>query len=607
MLPSESPASQNPPSLTLRRAIAPVPRHDGGRDWLSFTSPVDTIVAWDLDQVLPAMQRVEAAAADGVWAVGFVSYDAGPAFDPAIQSHRASDTPLLAFGLFADAEPDLFDPEDQAGTFSTGPWDPSVDQAHYEAGVRAVKEHIAAGDTYQVNLTLRLHATFEGDPLGLFRALARSQRGDHLVYLDLGTHALCSASPELFFRRMPLADGGTQLFSKPMKGTRGRSSDPTDDAELAHTLVASDKDRAENTMIVDMMRNDFGRIARVGTVQVPDLHVVESYPTVHQMVSSVTAETDASLTETFMSTFPPASITGAPKVSTSHIITALESDGRGTYCGAAGLVAPDGRAEFNVAIRSVWVDRSAGRATYGTGGGIVWDSDPTDEWLETRTKTRVLESAPVPFELFETMLYTTGGAHLPEITLLDRHLDRLASSAERFGFELDMDEVRRRLRSIEARSPQRVRLVVGPDRSISIATVPVNPTIGEPWCVPVDQLPCGRAPVDSGDLFLRHKTTHRKVYDDARARHPEAPDVILWNERNELTETTIGNLVLDLGGQLLTPAASSGLLPGTFRAELLEHNKITEAVLPLACLTEAREIFMINSVRGWVLLDLQHG
>ena len=600
MLPPETSAP-----LRLTHALAPVPRPDGGRDWLSFTNPVDTIVAWDLEDVVPALQRVETAAADGLWAVGFVSYDAGPAFDPAIKSHRAEGTPLLAFGLFDEAKPDRFDPEDQAGSFSTGPWIPSVDQARYEAGVRAVKEHIAAGDTYQVNLTLRLHARFAGDPLGLFRALARSQRGDHLVYLDFGTHALCSASPELFFRRTPLADGGAQLFSKPMKGTRGRSADPVDDADLAHALVASEKDRAENTMIVDMMRNDFGRIARVGTVEVPDLHVVESYPTVHQMVSSVTAVSDASLTETFVSTFPPASITGAPKVSTSRIITALETDGRGSYCGAAGLVAPDGRAEFNVAIRSVWIDRNAEQATYGTGGGIVWDSDPTDEWFETRTKTRVLESAPVPFELFETMLYTTGGPNIPEITLLDRHLERLATSAERFGFDLDLDEVRRRLESIEARSPQRVRLVTGPDVSISIATVPINPTIGDVWSVPVDRLASGLAPVDSNDLFLKHKTTHRKVYNDARARHPEAPDVILWNERRELTETTIGNLVVDLGGQLLTPALACGLLPGTFRAELLEHNKITEAVLPLDCLAEAREIFMINSVRGWVPLEIE--
>lgn len=588
----------------LQRAIAPVPRSDGGRDWLSFSDPVDTIVAWELDEVVPAMEKVEAAASSGLWAVGFVSYDAGPAFDSAVQSHRAEDTPLVAFGLFADGEPDVFDPEDRPGTFATGPWTPAVDQNSYEAGVRSVKEHIAAGDTYQVNLTLRLHASFDGDPLGLFRALARSQQGDHLVYLDFGSHALCSASPELFFRRTPLAGGGSRLFSKPMKGTRGRSTDPAVDADLAQALVASEKDRAENTMIVDMMRNDFGRIARVGTVQVPELHSVETYPTVHQMVSSVTAETDASLTEVFASAFPPASITGAPKVSTSRIITALEADGRGSYCGAAGLVAPDGRAEFNVAIRSVWINREAGHATYGTGGGIVWDSDPTQEWFETRTKTRVLESAPAPFDLFETMLYVAGGPTIPGITLLDRHLARLASSAERFGFDLDLDEVRRRLDAIDARSPQRVRLVIGSDGSVSIATVPINPTIGDPWIVPVDRLDNGQAPVQSSDLFLRHKTTHRTVYDRARARHPHAPDVILWNERGELTETTIGNLVVDIDGQLLTPALHCGLLPGTFRAELLEHSKITEDVIPVGALAVAREVFMINSVRGWVPLDV---
>jgi para-aminobenzoate synthetase/4-amino-4-deoxychorismate lyase len=585
--------------LAVRRAIAPLPLPDGGRRWLSFVDPVESILAWDLADVVPAMRRVETAADEGLWAVGFVSYDAGPAFDPAIASHRRCDTPLVAFGLFerADNDDELLD---ELGRFDTGPWTPSVDQDAFECGVRSVKERIAAGDTYQVNLTLRLHARFAGDPLALFRALARAQQGDHLVYLDLGTRALCSASPELFFRSTPLLDGGRRLLSKPMKGTRGRHDDPDLDAELVTSLVRSAKDRAENTMIVDMMRNDFGRVARVGTVAVPELHAVETFPTVHQMVSTVQADTDASLTEVFQACFPPASITGAPKVSTSRIITELETDGRGTYTGTAGLIAPDGTAEFNVAIRSVWVDLDRGRATYGTGGGIVWDSDPTDEWLETRTKTQVVENTPSTFELLETMLYSTFHG----IALLDRHLDRLGASAVHFGFDVDLDELRHRLRSIRAKSAQRVRVLVGPTGSIQIGTTPINPTIGEPWDVPVDARPDGSAPVESTERFLRHKTTRRSMYDEARARHPEAPDVILWNERGELTETTIGNLVLDLDGQLYTPPLSSGLLPGTFRAELLDHDKISERILTLDDLHRAAEVFMINSVRGWVPLNV---
>ena len=595
-------AVQRPNDLRVKRALAPLPGPDGSRTWLSFEDPVESVIAWDLDSVLPAMRRVEAAATNGLWAVGFVSYDAGPAFDQAVASRRNDDTPLVAFGLFDSATIDdpLTEGSGQCGSFRVGSWASSVGQDDFEAGVRTVKDHIAAGDTYQVNLTMRLHASFDGDPLGLFRSLARSQDGDHLVFVDFGTHALCSASPELFFRSTPLADGGRRLLSKPMKGTRARDAHPAVDEALADELVTSSKDRAENTMIVDMMRNDFGRIARVGSVHVPDLHTVERFPTVHQMVSTVVADTDASLTDVFASTFPPASITGAPKVSTSKIITELETDGRGTYCGAAGLISPDGTAEFNVAIRSVWVDVESGCATYGTGGGIVWDSDPTEEWFETRTKTRVVESAPAPFELFETMLWTP----FEGIALLERHLDRLSASASRFGFDVDLPALARRLHAIDSRSAQRVRAVVGPRGEIHISTTPINPSLGEPWVVPLDQPAPGVSSVRSDDLFLRHKTTHRETYQAARARQPEAPDVILWNERGELTETTIGNLVLDIDGQLLTPPIRSGLLPGTFRAELLEHDKIVERVLTIADLERATEIFMINSVRGWVPLTV---
>ncbi len=596
------PDLKRPTDLRVRRALASLPGPDGDRSWHWFTDPAASVIAWETDEVVPALRRVEQAAAEGLWAVGFVSYDAGPAFDAAITAHRRQDTPLLAFGLFETANPDdALANETQGGAFEVGPWRSMVDRGSFESSVRLVKERIAAGDTYQVNLTLRLEASFAGDPLGLFRSLARSQRADHLVFLDLGSHALCSASPELFFRSTPLPDGGRHLVSKPMKGTRRRSSDPQIDRRLAEDLVTSDKDRAENTMIVDMMRNDFGRVARVGTVDVPVLHAVEHYPTVHQMVSTVVADTDASLTDVFLASFPPSSITGAPKVSTTRIITELEADGRGTYCGAAGIIAPDGTTEFNVAIRSVWVDRDSGTALYGTGGGIVWDSDPTDEWFETRTKTRVVESAPAPFDLLETMLYSP---HVG-IALLDRHLDRLATSAERFGFDIDPTGLRRRLDAIEARSAQRVRVVVGPNGEIHIATTPINPTLGDPWIVPVDRLPSGESPVQSTDLFLRHKTTHRSVYEAARARHPGAPDVILWNERGEVTETTIGNLVIEFDGQLVTAPVSCGLLPGTFRAELLEHDKIVEQVVTIDDLEQANEVFMINSVRGWVPLTIE--
>lgn len=597
-----APPAPSPPDradFVARRAIASVPLLGGGRRSCSFEDPVETIVAWELDQVRPAIARASAAAADGHWAVGFVSFDAGPAFDPAIVALRDSGTPLAAFGVFRRA---IDDPGDLGGRFRADGWASTVGQNEFEDGVRAVKERIAAGDTYQVNLTLRLRSAFDGDPLGLFRSLARSQRGDHSVFLDLGSHALCSASPELFFRSTPVgfSNNGVELLSKPMKGTAARHIDPIDDRQAADDLSRSMKNQAENTMIVDMMRNDFGRIARIGSVDVPQLHAIETYPTVHQMISNVTAETDASLVEIFDACFPPASITGAPKVSTCQIITELEADARGVYTGAAGVITPDGQAEFNVAIRSVWVDRSDGNATYGVGGGIIWDSDPTSEWIETRTKTRVLESAPEPFDLFETILWQPGTGP----TLLDRHLDRMSHSAERFGFPFDREAAGALLGAVDDVRWLRLRLVLSADGTLDLRQSPIDPSIvdlqsAEPWPVAV-----ASDPVDSGDLFLRHKTTRRTVYEKARDRFPEHGDVILWNERRELTETTIGNLVLEIGGQLFTPPESAGLLPGTFRAELLAHDKIIERVLTLDDLPRATQMFLINGLRGWVTITL---
>jgi len=350
---------------------------------MQFSSPVDSILAWNVEDVLPALEAVDKATAAGKWAVGMVSYDAASAFDSALAAKRHHQTPLVAFGIFDEG---VLSAGPAGGSFATGTWVADTEQADYEADVREIKERIAAGDTYQVNYTMRLRATFDGDPLGLFEALSRAQQGDHLCFLDLGDAAVCSASPELFFTRT-----GSTLSSRPMKG--------------AADLVASEKDRAENTMIVDMTRNDLGRIARIGSLDVPVLHHVETYPTVHQLTSTVTAESDASLTEVFQALFPGASITGAPKVSTSRIITELEDSSRGVYCGAVGAVGPNGFAEFNIAIRTVWIDQVAGVAEYGTGGGIVWDSEPTSEWNEAHHKARVLHRASRRMQLLETLKY----------------------------------------------------------------------------------------------------------------------------------------------------------------------------------------------------------
>jgi para-aminobenzoate synthetase / 4-amino-4-deoxychorismate lyase len=560
-------------------------RHVGaqGRRWVSFTDPVASFVADRVDEVGATLDAAEAAAGDGLWVVGFVSYDAAPAFDAALHSRRDPTTPLVAMAAFTDAKPSR-GPAGRA--FTTGDWTTSVDQNGFETAVRSIREHIAAGDTYQVNYTMRLWADFEGDPEGLFAALCRAQRADHLAFIDLGDSAICSASPELFIRRV-----GNEIETRPMKGTRPRHPDPVIDRDLADELVASGKDRAENTMIVDMARNDLGRIAEVGTVETTALHTIESYPTVHQLTSTVIARSDVSLRRLFEATFPGASITGAPKVATTHLIASLETEPRGIYTGAVGMIEPGGDCEFNIAIRTAWVDRRLGRATYGVGGGIIWDSDETAEWNEAHDKARVLHRATRPFRLLETLSWEPGAGPI----LLDRHLDRLAASAGHFGFDCDIDELRRRLGAIRAEEPRRLRVLLAPDGAFEVQVLDMANHTSGPWRLALDT-----RPVSSDDEFLRHKTTRRDRYEEAAARFPEADDVILWNERREITETSIANLVLEIDGVALTPAESSGLLRGTLRAELLANHRIRESVLTVDDLSRADAIWGINSVRGWM-------
>jgi para-aminobenzoate synthetase/4-amino-4-deoxychorismate lyase len=574
----------------VQRALVRYPTRQGRR-WLSFDNPVEHFVAGEVHEVLPALDRVEAASRSGLWVVGMVAYDAAAAFDAALAARRDPTVPLVSFAAFPEARPSL----GPAGTtFEAGPWTESIDRSRYEADVADIRARIAAGETYQVNYTMRLTGAFVGDPEALFAGLCRAQRADHLAFLDLGDAAVCSASPELFLRRT-----GDLVETRPMKGTRPRQLDPAADRAIAEELVRSEKDRAENTMIVDMARNDLGRVAHVGSLSATGLHTVESYPTVHQLTSTVTARTDASLSELLAATFPGASITGAPKVATSRIIAELEQQPRGIYTGAVGTIAPGGDLELNIAIRTAWVDAKARPVTSGVGGGVVWDSEPTSEWLEAHDKARILHRSAPPFRLLETMAWEPGAGAV----LVDRHLNRLGKSSIHFGFDVDIDEVRRHIDAVRAESARRLRLLVGPDGAIELQVLEPPETTAPDAARPV--IPLDSRPVSSDDEFLRHKTTRRQRYEQARSRFPHAPDVLLWNERGELTESTIANLVLEIDGELVTPPAAAGLLPGTLRAELLAQGRIREECLTVDDLSRADEIWLVNSVQGWTAIEVR--
>lgn len=559
---------------------------------LHFTRPLEIITAHAPREVRPALGRVRRAAEAGLYAAGFVSYEAAPAFDPALAVRPPSALPLLWFGVFA--APDFDAAPETAGDFRLSRWTPTVDWPAYARNFAAAREAIARGDTYQLNYSFRLRAGFDGDPLALYRRLATAQRAHYCAYLDTGRFKILSASPELFFNL-----SGREIETRPMKGTARRGLWPAADEALAAWLAASEKNRAENVMIVDLLRNDLGRVAETGSVRVRDLFRVERYPTVFQLTSTVEARARAgvALEDVFAAAFPSGSVTGAPKVSTMRLIAALEDTPRGVYCGSVGLVSPGGDATFNVAIRTLVIDAETGAAEYGVGGGITWDSEARDEYEEALTKAAVLAEERLRFELLETLRLEGG-----EYFLLERHVRRLSESAAYFDFELPRGEVLRALAEharAYGREARRVRLLVSENGAARVESEPLRQ-------LPEPPLPIAlaRSPVARADRFLYHKTTRREIYDAHRALRPAAFDVLLWNEDGELTEFTNGNFVAEIGGRCLTPPRECGLLAGTMRAELLDGGEIEEATLTRADLARASRLWFVNSVRGRVPVTL---
>ncbi|MBP1702467.1 MAG: hypothetical protein H6Q38_1574 [Chloroflexi bacterium] len=537
---------------------------------------------------MPILQEIEARVeSENLYAVGYLSYEAAPAFDPALVVRPADPVfPLLWFGLYAPPQEQPLPPADQLPKLE---WAPTVTRAQYNKAIRAIKSYIARGHTYQVNYTYRQHARFQGEAFGLFTALAQAQPAAYAAYLDMGEYAICSVSPELFFTLQ-----GEHLTCRPMKGTARRGLTLTQDHEAAQALQASQKDRAENVMIVDMVRNDLGKIARTGSVCVPQLFTTERYPTLWQMTSTVMAESQASFSQIIQALFPCASITGAPKPRTMQIIAELENTPRRVYTGSVGYLAPGRQACFNVAIRTVLVDRRLGVAEYGTGGGVVWDSTARGEYDESLLKAKLLGKQPPVFSLLETLLWQPVEGYF----LLERHIQRLRNSAEYFDYPLDSERIRQALdhyaNNLPA-TPQRVRLLVDRSGKQTLERTPLDPgSVTQPV-----RLGIAATPVDPADPFLYHKTTHRVRYNEALAARPGCDDVILWNTRGEITETTIGNLVLRLDGELLTPPVECGLLAGVMRADLLDRGVVQERAIQLEELAHCEEIYVINSVRGW--------
>ncbi|HWR96955.1 MAG TPA: chorismate-binding protein [Candidatus Methanoperedens sp.] len=580
------------------RALASLGRDDAA-GWRLYREPLGVLAAGRLEDVSPLLAEVRRQTERGRVAVGWIAYEAGPAFDAALIVRPPGGIPLAWFALFG-AGKDAPAPADLARPAPFTPaWRGGPSPALYREAVARIHGHIAAGETYQVNYTYRLRAAWDGgDPLVRFAALERAQRSRYAAFIDAGRYLVLSASPELCFRL-----AGDEVTCRPMKGTAARAPSAAEDLLQAERLRASEKERAENVMIVDMVRNDLGRIARAGSVRVPRLWETERYPTLWQMTSTVRAETGAPLEEILAAVFPSASITGAPKVRTMGIIAELERTPRGIYTGCVGVLGPGRSGWMNVAIRTLVVDRRRALAEYGTGSGIVWDSQAGAELAECRTKTLVLGGVARSFRLVETL------AWLPEegLLLLERHLRRLAASADYFGFACDPDALRAGLVAATRglRGPQRVRLLLDERGTAAISSSPLGlraVSLGDRPPARVRRslrVALAREPVRRDDPFLHHKTTRREAYERALAGRPGCDEVILWNAEGEVTEATIANLVLGDAAGLWTPPLECGLLGGTFRADLLACGALRERRITVDQLRAARRLWLISSVRGW--------
>lgn len=553
---------------------------------LALVEPLRTIEAAKPAEVLSAIAEAEAAAREGHHVAGFVCYEAAPAFDSALVTRRPPDLPLVWFGVFGGVEPA---PPRQPAWYEVGALVPTIERPRYEQDLAAIRSLIRIGDTYQVNHTFRMRAAFDGSPAGLYDDLCRTQQTPYAAFLDIGDLAVASASPELFF-----ASSGRRIVTRPMKGTARRGRWSAEDSEQRHRLIHSEKQQAENVMIVDLLRNDLGRVAEFGSVRVDELFTAERYQTLWQLTSTISgvAAPNTSLVDVFTALFPCGSVTGAPKPRTMEIISQRETTPRGVYTGAIGLIRPNGDARFSVGIRTVVI--RSGVAEYGVGSGITWDSSSADEYEEALLKAKVLTERHPDFDLIETMRYEPGIG----IDLVDRHLARIRESAEYFGFDLPAD-LGEKLDAFSADRPCRIKLTLTRRGRFSIEQGDLPPPAdGVTAAVATDD------PVNPDDRYLFHKTSRREVYERRRRLYPDQTDVILVNTRGEVTESTIANVAVLIEGHWYTPPLESGCLPGIRRGLLIEQGRLTERVMTVPELRAAEQIALVSSLRGWRAAEL---
>lgn len=565
-----------------------------------YQRPLRTHVCHVLAEVPAFLKLLEQERHAGHHLAGYFAYEFGFAFEDKLKAryHGCGDTPLAWFGVYE--APQFLSNSEERAWLRTAAEEEAAPHVHvgaldmsreaYADAFERTQQHLAQGDIYQINLTMRAELELHGSLPGLFDHLLFQQPVGYAALIHLGEQQVASISPELFLQRR-----GQQLTTRPMKGTAKRGRTTQEDAEIKAWLRADEKSRAENTMILDLMRNDLSRIVESGSVQVPAHCEVEQYRSLFQMTSTTQGHLveGAELPEIMAELFPCGSITGAPKLWAMEIIDELEQSPRGIYTGSIGYIEPNGDFTFNVAIRTLVTD-GAGKAQMGTGSGVVYDSGASPEYDECLLKLDFLRNSEPAFTLFETLAWTPEDGYL----LLERHLRRMADSADYFGFKWSADlalcVLHRRAERFDG--PMRVRLDLAEDGHFELTTQEMPTASDSEW-----QVCLADEPVNSQDRFLFHKTSRRQFYDDTRARlaqEQNCQEVLFYNEHGYLTEGSFTNVFLRFGERLLTPALTHGLLPGVLRDGMLAHGYAEEADLKREDLSKADAVYLGNSLRG---------
>lgn len=555
----------------------------------TFTQPIKELKTRDLAEVADLLAQVESYQEQGYYVVGYVSYEAAPAFEEKLAVHKTSllGEYLLYFTVHDKVEtspiPLTYEEVDLPSN-----WIELTSAENYEKAISQIHHHLRQGDTYQVNHTVQLKQDLSANPFAIYNRMVVEQEAGYNAYVEHDEMAVISMSPELFFEQ-----NDRELTTRPMKGTTKRGLTDDEDLKEAAWLEQDPKNRSENMMIVDLLRNDMNRISEVGSEHVERLCQVEQYSTVWQMTSTIKSQLrpDVDLVEIFRSLFPCGSITGAPKIATMEIIKDLEPQPRGVYCGTIGLLLPNGRRIFNVAIRTIQLHQ--GKAIYGVGGGITWDSTWESEYREVHQKAAVLYRKQARFQLI-----TTGKISQKQLQFEDQHLERLTKASRYFAYPFDPEELRQRIEEecqvCDANQDYRLRIILSKSGEIELSRQILTP-LSPKFC----QAKLCLQEADLNQSFAYFKTTHRPHLSLGEQ------EIIYHNAAGELLETSIGNLVLKINGKLYTPPISLGILPGIYRQHLLETGQVEEKVLTVADLNQAETIYGCNAVRGLYELRIE--